>query len=74
MSRHALSRSLVRVLQAGVILAAAAVAVLQFAAIDARSHSTSDTLRPWLIQLGLIGLLAVAAMLVLGRLATRDAP
>ena len=74
MKSHALSRSLLRVLQAGVVLAAAAFAVLRFAAIDAGSHSASDTLRPWLIQLVLIGLVAMAAVLVLDRLATRNAP
>ena len=73
MTGHELRRSLLRALQAGVVLAAVAVAVLRFAAIDARSHSASDTLRPWLIQLGLIGLVAAAAVLVLGWLATRDA-
>jgi len=73
MSRFVLHRSLLRVLQAGVVLAAAAVAVLRFVAIDAGSSSASDTLRPWLIQLGLIALVAVAALLVLGRLAARDA-
>ena len=74
MSRSVLRRSLLRILQAGVVLAAAVVAVVRFAAIDAGSQSASDTLRPWLIQLGLIGLVAVAAVLVLGRLATRDVP
>jgi hypothetical protein len=73
MTRHALRRSFLRVLQAGVLLVAAAVAMLRFAVIDAGSHSASDTLRPWLIQLGLIGLVAVTAVLVLDRLATRDA-
>jgi hypothetical protein len=74
MTRHALRRTLLRVLQAGVLLVATAVAMLRFAVIDAGSHSASDTLRPWLIQLGLIGLVAVTAVLVLDRLATHYAP
>jgi hypothetical protein len=70
---HVLRRSLLGVLQVGIVLVAVAVAVLRFAAIDAGSQSASDTLRPWLIQLALIGLVAAAAVLVLRRLTPRDA-
>lgn len=69
MTRH----SLLRILQAGVVLGAAVLAMLRFAAIDAGSNSASDTLRPWLIQLGLIGLVALVVVLVLDHLATREA-
>jgi membrane protein implicated in regulation of membrane protease activity len=50
-----------------VIAAAVVVAVLRFAAIDATSHSASDTLRPWLIQVAAIAVLAVVAIAILQR-------
>jgi hypothetical protein len=43
------------------------VAVLRFAAIDATSHSASDTLRPGLIQVAAIAVLAVVAIAILQR-------
>jgi hypothetical protein len=43
-----------------IVTAAVAIALLRFVAIDATSHSNSDTLRPWLIQVALIALVAAA--------------
>jgi len=64
-------RTLVRLLQAVVVVAAVGLVVLRFMALDAGSHSASDTLRPWLVQGALIGLGALAAVFVLDRLGTR---
>jgi len=50
-----------------IVAAAVVVAVLRFAAIDATSHSASDTLRPWLIQVAAIAVLAVVAIAILQR-------
>ena len=50
-----------------IVAAAGVVAVLRFAAIDATSHSASDTLRPWLIQVAAIAVLAVVAIAILQR-------
>jgi hypothetical protein len=63
--------TLLRLLQAIVIAAAAGLIVLRFMALDAVSHSASDTLRPWFIQAGLIALAAFAVVLVLGRIGAR---
>lgn len=49
------------------MLAAIALAVARFIAIDSASHSASDTLRPWLVQLGAIALVAALALVVAGR-------
>ena len=64
-------RPLVLLLQAVVVMAAVGLVVLRFMALDAGSHSASDTLRPWLVQGALIGLGAFAAVFVLDRLGTR---
>ena len=64
-------RPLVRLLQAVIVMAAVGLVVLRFMALDAGSHSASDTLRPWLVQGALIGLGAFAAVFVLDRLGTR---
>jgi len=64
-------RPLVRLLEAVVVMAAVGLVGLRFMALDAGSHSASDTLRPWLVQGALIGLGAFAAVFVLDRLGTR---
>ena len=64
-------RPLLRLLQAVVVVAAVGLVILRFIALDAGSHSASDTLRPWLVQGSLIGLAAFVAVLVLNR--CRDA-
>jgi hypothetical protein len=50
-----------------IIIVAAVVAVFRFAAIDATSHSNSDTLRPWIIQVAVIVAVAVLMIAVLRR-------
>jgi hypothetical protein len=50
-----------------VVIAASVVAAMRFAAIDATSHSASDTLRPWVIQTAVIAVIAIAAIAVLQR-------
>ena len=62
---------LVRLLQALAVTGAAALLILRFIALDAASHSASDTLRPWLIESVLIAGLAVLVVVALGRLASR---
>jgi hypothetical protein len=64
-------RTLLRLLQAVVAAAAAGLIVLRFMALDAVSHSASDTLRPWIIQAGLIALTAFGVVVVLDRLGAR---
>jgi len=54
-----------------VVVLAVAVSVARFLAIDADSHSVSDTLRPWLIETALIGVVAALALAAIGRLAPR---
>jgi len=51
--------------------AAIALAAIRFVAIDAGSHSASDTLRPWLIQVAIIVVVAALAWLAIDRLAAR---
>ena len=65
---------LLRLLQAVVVMVAVGLVILRFITLDAGSHSASDTLRPWLVQGALIGLVAFAAVFVLNRLATRGEP
>ena len=60
-------RNAIAGLASALIAAAVVVAVLRFAAIDATSHSASDTLRPWLIQVAAIAVLAVVAIAILQR-------
>jgi len=67
-------RLLLRLLQVVVITLAVGLVILRFIALDAGSHSASDTVRPWLVQSALIGLAALAAVFVLNRLATRGEP
>ena len=66
--------ALSRLLQAVVIAAAAGLVALRFIALDAVSHSASDTLRPWFVQAGFIALAALGVVLVLGRLGARRQP
>ncbi len=49
------ARTAVRVV---VVAAALVLLVVRFAAIDATSHSASDTLRPWFIEAALVGVVA----------------
>jgi hypothetical protein len=65
-------RTLLRLLQAVVVAAAAILIVVRFMALDAVSHSASDTLRPWIIQAGFIALAALVVVLVLDRLGARS--
>ena len=43
---------------------AAGVAIARFIALDSSSDSASDTIRPWLIQVGIIA--AIAAIFIVG--------
>jgi hypothetical protein len=54
-----------------VIVAAVALAVVRFFAIDSGSHSASDTLRPWLIQVFVIAVVAAVLVTLVDRLAQR---
>jgi hypothetical protein len=63
--------TILRLLQAVVIAAAAGLIILRFIALDAVSHSASDTLRPWFIQAGFIALVAFGLVVALDRLAAR---
>ena len=66
-----MKRRLIRLLQILVALAAAGFLVQCFWAIDAASHSASDTLRPWLIEVAVVGLVAVVILVALDRVARR---
>jgi hypothetical protein len=46
---------------------AVAVSVARFLAIDADSHSVSDTLRPWFIETALIAVVAGLVLAAIGR-------
>ena len=50
-----------------IISVAAIIAIARFIAIDASSHSASDTLRPWSIQVAVIAAVAVVAIVGLRR-------
>jgi hypothetical protein len=62
---------LLRFLQGVVIAMAAGLIILRFIALDAVSHSASDTLRPWFIQAGFIALAAFGLVVALDRIAAR---
>ena len=49
------ARTAIRVV---VIAAAIVFLVVRFVAIDATSHSASDTLRPWFIEAAIVGVVA----------------
>ncbi len=53
-----------------VIATAILLALVRFVALDASSHSASDTLRPWLIEVALIAIAATLVVVVIGRLST----
>jgi hypothetical protein len=61
-----------RVAQVLVVLAAVVLAVVRFMAIDANSHSASDTLRPWFIQAFAIAVIAGLLVAVIDRVARRS--
>jgi uncharacterized membrane protein len=67
---RAMRRRIAVVAQVGIVLVAMLLAAARFVAIDATSHSASDTLRPWIIQTALIAVVAVVAVAAIGRLAT----
>ncbi len=52
-----------------IVAAAVTVAAFRFAVIDSGSHSASDTLRPWAIEVVLIAVVAAVAVGAVGRLA-----
>ncbi len=54
-----------------VVAVAVVLAVVRFVALDAASHSASDTLRPWAIELVAIGLVALLVLWSLDRLVGR---
>jgi len=53
---------MVLVAQLAIVAAAITLLALRFVIIDAGSHSASDTLRPWLVEVAVVS--AVAAVLV----------
>ena len=62
---------LVPLARAAIVVAAIALSIVRFMAIDANSHSVSDTLRPWTIETALIAVVATVAVVAIGRLAPR---
>ncbi len=54
--------------QVAIVAAAIVLGVARFAALDAASHSASDTLRPWAVEAAVIAAVAVIAVVVAGRL------
>jgi hypothetical protein len=67
-------RVVARLLEVAVGLAAAALVLIRFVAIDATSHSASDTLRPWVIQAALIIVVAAGLIALIERMAARPRP
>ncbi len=55
MNAYHLGRILVRIL---IVAVAIALPLVRFVTIDAHSHSASDTLRPWIVEVAVIELLA----------------
>jgi hypothetical protein len=62
---------LILVARVAIVVIAAAVSIARFLAIDADSHSVSDTLRPWFIETALIAVVAGVVLAAIGRLAPR---
>jgi hypothetical protein len=60
-------RTLARVAKA-VVVVAASLALVRFVAVDSVSHSASDTLRPWAIQVAVIGVFATILWIAIDRL------
>jgi hypothetical protein len=54
-----------------IVVVAVAISLARFLAIDAGSHSVSDTLRPWLIETAVIAVVAGLAVFAFGRVASR---
>jgi hypothetical protein len=65
--RTSMRPALARLLQVAVILVAAGLALADFVALDAASHSVSDTLRPWLIGTALLACTTVLLVRSIGR-------
>jgi hypothetical protein len=63
--KAAIRRQMTRLGQALVLALAVALAAVRFVAIDSTSQSASDTLRPWLIQAGLIALIATGLIFLI---------
>jgi hypothetical protein len=61
--------SLQRGLRYAIAVAVVVLAVLWFVIVDAGSHSASDTLRPWLGGLVLLGVAGLGLVLLIERLA-----
>jgi hypothetical protein len=61
---------LVLLSRVAIVLVAVALSLARFLAIDAASHSASDTLRPWMIEATVIALVATLAFVAIGRLAS----
>jgi hypothetical protein len=66
-----MSERLVLIARLAVIVVAVGLSLVRFAAIDADSHSVSDTLRPWLIETTVIAVLAGMVFAAVGRRADR---
>jgi len=62
----------VLLVRVGIVVAAIALSVARFLAIDADSHSASDTVRPWIIETALIALVAGIALIAVRRLEYRS--
>jgi membrane protein implicated in regulation of membrane protease activity len=58
---------LARIVMALIVALGVALAAVRFAAIDASSHSASDTLRPWLVQAAAIAILAAVSIALIDR-------
>ena len=61
-------RIVVALARFAIIVGVVVLAVVRFLAIDANSHSNSDTLRPWLIELALIALVAALLWIAMSRI------
>ena len=64
-----MSRSLERTLAVTVLGLSLTIVVLRFLAIDAASHSVSDTLRPWFVESGAVMAVAIGVVILLRRVA-----
>jgi uncharacterized BrkB/YihY/UPF0761 family membrane protein len=62
---------LVLLARVAIVVVAVAISLARFVAIDAGSHSASDTLRPWMLETAVIAFIATLAFVAIGRLAPR---
>jgi hypothetical protein len=62
-----MSTQLDKVVTAAIIAIAVVIAIARFIALDASSDSVSDTVRPWFIQVAVIGTVAVVSIVGLRR-------